>query len=200
MNIIDFIFKVYCKIKSVRRKLLINCEKRKLGFCGQRVKVEWPNVLSSKIFLYDDVYVYGHAKFIINRGGRFIMKHHSGCSQGVTVITGYHGKKIGTWFHDTMWTGELDTETTVTVEEDARIGANATLLPAVTIGRGAQIGACSVVTKSIPPYSIAAGNPARVIKFIFSPEEILEHEKLLYSESERFTLEAMIEIQKKYSK
>ena len=93
MNIVDFIFKAHCKIKFIYHKLLIKCEKRKLGFCGQRVKIEWPNSLNSKMFLYDDVYIYGHAKFIINRGGRFIMKHHSGCSQGLTVITGHHGKK-----------------------------------------------------------------------------------------------------------
>lgn len=47
-----------------------------------------------------------------------------------------------------MWTGELNTETTIMVEEDACIGANVTILPAVTIGRGAQIGACSVVTRA----------------------------------------------------
>lgn len=40
MNIVDFIFKAHCKIKFIYHKLLIKCEKRKLGFCGQRVKIE----------------------------------------------------------------------------------------------------------------------------------------------------------------
>ena len=46
----------------------------------------------------------------------------------------------------------------------AKIGANATLLPGVTIGRGALIGAGSVVVGDVPDGKVAVGNPARVIK------------------------------------
>jgi len=52
----------------------------------------------------------------------------------------------------------------VTIEDDADIGIGAILLPGVTIGRGAQIGAGAIVTKSVPPYSVAAGNPAQVLR------------------------------------
>lgn len=44
------------------------------------------------------------------------------------------------------------------------LGTNSTILPGVTIGERCQIGAGSVVTKDIPPYSVAVGNPARVVK------------------------------------
>lgn len=192
----QLLFRIINKIHHIYHKIIIYNEKTKLGHCGKRVKVEWPNRLNKNIYLYDDVYIYGGAKFIISNGGKFIMKHHSGASQGLTVVTGKHGTKIGKWFHDIMWTGELDNETTVMVCEDARLGINVTLMPNVTIGRGAQIGACSVVTKDIPPYAIAAGNPAKIIRFIFTPEEILEHEKVLFNESERFTLEELYDIQK----
>lgn len=198
MCIITFLLNVINKIRYWYHFSLIHIEKKKLGYCGERVKVVWPNTLSSKIYLYDDVYIYGHAKFIIGRGGRFIMKHHSGASQGITVITGKHGDRIGKWFHDTMWTGEFDVETTVTVEEDARIGANSTLMPGVTVGRGAQVGACSVVTKDVPPYAIVAGNPAKVIKFIFSPEQIVQHEKILYTGQERLSIEYLSDVQNQY--
>jgi len=53
-----------------------------------------------------------------------------------------------------------------TVRAMAKIGANSTLLPGVVIGRGALIGAGSVVTKNIPDEVVAAGNPAVVIKRI----------------------------------
>lgn len=52
----------------------------------------------------------------------------------------------------------------IKIEDDVWIGAGAKILDGVTIGRGSVIGAGAVVTKNIPPYSVAAGVPARVIK------------------------------------
>jgi acetyltransferase-like isoleucine patch superfamily enzyme len=52
----------------------------------------------------------------------------------------------------------------VTIEDNVWIGESVCILPGVKIGEGCVIGALSVVTKSIPPYSIAVGNPARVVK------------------------------------
>jgi len=49
---------------------------------------------------------------------------------------------------------------------DAKIGANATLLPGVTIGKNSLVGAGSVVTKDVPEDVIVAGNPARVMRKI----------------------------------
>jgi acetyltransferase-like isoleucine patch superfamily enzyme len=52
----------------------------------------------------------------------------------------------------------------IVIEDDVWIGANVTVVDGVTIGRGSIIGAGSVVTKDIPPYSIAVGAPAKPIK------------------------------------
>ncbi|MGP8321299.1 MAG: acyltransferase [Methanosarcinaceae archaeon] len=52
----------------------------------------------------------------------------------------------------------------VNIEDDVWIGANAIILPGVTIGRGSVIGAGAVITRDIPPYSVAAGVPAKVIR------------------------------------
>lgn len=52
----------------------------------------------------------------------------------------------------------------VFIKENVWIGESVTILPGVTIGEGSIIGANSVVSKSIPPYSIAVGQPAKVIK------------------------------------
>lgn len=51
----------------------------------------------------------------------------------------------------------------VVIESDSWIGARAIILPGVRIGRGAVVGAGSVVTKDVPSYSIVAGNPAKII-------------------------------------
>ncbi len=60
--------------------------------------------------------------------------------------------------------GAGHTSRPVSIGDDTWIGGNCTILPGVSIGRGCVIGAGSVVTKSIPDYSIAVGNPARVVR------------------------------------
>ncbi|MBP1316182.1 acetyltransferase-like isoleucine patch superfamily enzyme/dTDP-4-dehydrorhamnose 3,5-epimerase-like enzyme [Herbaspirillum sp. 1173] len=56
--------------------------------------------------------------------------------------------------------------------EGASIGANATILPGLVIGRSAMIGAGAVVTQSVPPYAIVVGNPARITGYANSVEEV----------------------------
>ncbi|MFM7742337.1 MAG: acyltransferase [Verrucomicrobiota bacterium] len=50
------------------------------------------------------------------------------------------------------------------VQKGASIGANATILPGLTIGEGAMVGAGSVVTKDVPPRTLVVGNPARIVR------------------------------------
>jgi acetyltransferase-like isoleucine patch superfamily enzyme len=52
----------------------------------------------------------------------------------------------------------------VVLEDGCDVGINATILPGVTVGRGAQIGAGAVVTRDVPAYAVVAGNPARVLR------------------------------------
>ncbi|MBQ3379638.1 MAG: sugar O-acetyltransferase [Clostridia bacterium] len=60
----------------------------------------------------------------------------------------------------------------IVLEDDVWLGGNVTIMPGVTVGRGSIIGAGSVVTKDIPPNSIAAGNPCRIIRKI-TPEDTM---------------------------
>jgi acetyltransferase-like isoleucine patch superfamily enzyme len=52
------------------------------------------------------------------------------------------------------------------VEQGASIGANATILPGLRLGRHCMIGAGAVVTRSVPPYAIVVGNPARIVGYV----------------------------------
>jgi acetyltransferase-like isoleucine patch superfamily enzyme len=78
--------------------------------------------------------------------------------QYVDIITTGHSKEI-----------DLNEEPVV-IEDDVWIGCNSVVLKGVTIGRGAVVGAGSVVTKNVPPYVVVAGNPARVVREL-SPDE-----------------------------
>ena len=109
-----------------------------------------------------------------------------------TIITGDHRiDVIGKYIidsHDKL----IENDAPVIIEDDVWTGANITILKGVTIGRGSVIAAGAVVNKSCPPYSIIGGVPAKVLKYRFSIEEVLKHERLLYPENKRLTEEELI--------
>jgi acetyltransferase-like isoleucine patch superfamily enzyme len=81
-------------------------------------------------------------------------------SQGVSIIGSNHSTIPGIPIIDQPWrTDKVD----VFIEDDVWIGANATILPGVTIGSGSIVAAGSVVTKPVPPNAIVAGVPAKFI-------------------------------------
>ncbi len=94
----------------------------------------------------------------------------------------------------------LEDDLGVVIEDDVWIGTRAIILHGVTIGRGAVVAAGAVVNKSVPPYAIVGGIPARVLKFRFDIETILEHEHLLYPPSRRLTRTVLQENFEQYAR
>lgn len=74
------------------------------------------------------------------------------------------GTKILTHYLDPSVKGRMFRIGEVHIEDDVFIGVNVCICNSVKIGKGAIVGAGSVVTKDIPPYQVWAGNPARYIK------------------------------------
>ena len=108
---------------------------------------------------------------------------------------------VGTFVSDiTESTKPKSLDEDVIGEEDVWIGCNVTLLSGVTIGRGSTVAAGAVVAKTMPPYCICGGIPAKFIKFYWTIDQILEHEAKLYSEEERYTREQLEEIFVKWQK
>jgi len=173
--------------------------KSQLGYCGHMVSIRNPRRLSSlsRIFMYDNTNLMDGFTFM-SHTGRLIMKKNSGASTGLTVITGNHGRSVGKPFKiNNVVVSDNDIEQDVVLEEDVWIGADVIICSGVTIGRAANIGAGSVIRNNIPPYSVVMGNPAKVVGFCFTPEEIIEHEKALYPEDERLPLDLL---EKNYNK
>ncbi len=109
-----------------------------------------------------------------------------------TIITGDHRiDVIGKYIIDSQEKLSAN-DAPVVIEDDVWTGANITILKGVTIGRGSVVAAGAVVVKSCPPYSIIGGVPAKVLKYRFSVDEVLEHEQLFYPENKRFSREYLI--------
>lgn len=97
----------------------------------------------------------------------------------VTIMGGDHNIGIlGRYMYDVKEKRPSD-DLPVVIESDVWVGTGAIILKGVTIGRGSVVAAGAVVTRSMPPYSIVGGVPAKVLKTRFSPEEIALHEKCL---------------------
>lgn len=67
-------------------------------------------------------------------------------------------------FHSEKWRWEYSDSAPIVIEDNVWIGERSAILKGVTIGKGSIVASNSVVTKNVPPYSIAAGNPAIVVK------------------------------------
>lgn len=79
----------------------------------------------------------------------------------------------------TIWTSPKGYKHKIIVKDDVWIGHGAILLAPVCVNQGSIVSTGSVVTKDVPAYSIVGGNPAKVIKMRFTPNEISAHEKIL---------------------
>jgi acetyltransferase-like isoleucine patch superfamily enzyme len=186
------------KITSVFRRY-IEVRRSKFGLFTSTSKVRYPIRIKGieNVYMHENTSILAGA-LIIAVGGKFIIKKNSGAAEGLTVVTSNHPSPIGEWFYVTSNENiELEVKDVI-IEEDVWIATNVTLLAGVTIGRGSICGSGAVVRNSCPPYSIVIGNPAKVIGFKFTPDEIIEHEKALYPEKERIPMDLLKENYERY--
>lgn len=187
-------------IRALYNSYFYNYRSR-MGHCDPTATVSRPLSISNP----KNVYLYENTKIdnavILSINARFVVKKYSGCASGLKVGTGNHERIIGRFYRSiTESEKKKGLDKDVIVEEDCWIGMNVTLLSGVTVRRGTTVAAGAVVTKSTPPYAIMGGVPAKHIKFYWSIDDILEHEKSLYPEEERYTREQLEGFFKQYAK
>lgn len=187
---IYFIYKNYFMVRT-----------SKYGLYGENVNMIPPITISNP----KNVYLHGNNGLnnatILTTNAKFIMGANSGAASGLKVITGNHARIVGVPYRcitEEMKPSGLDAD--VIVEEDVWMGVNVTLLSGVTIGRGTTVAAGAVVAKSMPPYCICGGVPAKVIKFYWTIDQILQHEERIYLEKERYTRSQLEQIFRQYSR
>jgi virginiamycin A acetyltransferase len=100
---------------------------------------------------------------------KFIM---NGANHLTTAISSFPFAIFGEDWKNAMDEKDYPSRGNTEIGNDVWIGFNSTIMPGIKIGDGAIIGANSTVTKSVEPYSIVGGNPAKEIKKRFSKEQI----------------------------
>ena len=103
----------------------------------------------------------------IAAGVEFVM---NGANHQMNASTTYPFNIFGTWEQNAPAQSDLPLKGDTVIGNDVWIGQNVTILPGVHIGDGAIIGACAVVASDVAPYTIVAGNPAKLIRKRFDDE------------------------------
>ncbi len=180
--------KVVRKIRNKFEELFPKYPRRDFGRIGVHCKIGRDSALVPQNIFMDDYSVIQDRNNFISYDGKLVLGKYSVISSGCIIIPGNHQPVVGVPFYVATMTHIGDDSRTIEIGEDVWVGAGCILLPKCKIGRGAIVGAGSLVTKEIPPYGVAVGSPARIVASKFSKEMIIEHEKSLYDESERMSL------------
>lgn len=171
-----------------------------LGSVGKNCVIGVPTYITKPKFLHmeDNTVIRVWANILNNENENIYIKKYTVISSKCTIVTNNH--------HSTMGIPQCllgashinDTAKDLTIGEDVYVGTNVTILEGANLGRGCIVGACSLVTKPVPPYALVVGSPAKIVGVKFTLEQILEHEKALYPKKERFSRDYLEELFAKY--
>ena len=131
--------------------------------CGSNVYISMGcSFTPETVYVGEHVY-FGKNCIIHSRHGKIIIGNHVMFGPGAHIHGGNHIiDKTGVYMDEITKEPESDGE--VVIGSDVWVGANAIILSKVHIGNGAVIGAGSVVTKDVEPYSVMVGSPARLVR------------------------------------
>lgn len=174
--------KLFNCIKALRYELAVITEKYELQQAWKKKNKNNFTKIGEYVFPIDKVSVgqgtYGTINAISYGNTEEALKIGNFCSiagKVYFILSGEHDyKRISTYpFRRRILSGpsEAICRGSIIIEDDAWIGFGCIILSGVTIGKGAVVGAGSVVSKDIPPYAVYAGN--RIIKYRF-PKEVIE--------------------------
>ncbi|WP_338972383.1 CatB-related O-acetyltransferase [Spiroplasma endosymbiont of Panorpa germanica] len=144
----------------------LDCEQDLINFQNKNILYHFP-FIGDKLIMGKFCQIGFNTKFIMN-----------GANHDTNRISTYPFFIMGSGWEDQdkFTTNKGDT----IIGHDVWIGYNATIMPGVKIGNGAVVAANSTVVKDVPDYAIVGGNPAKLIKYRFSEEEIKKLNKLAW--------------------
>lgn len=102
-------------------------------------------------------------------------------------------------FSDPSNSPSVATPCKIIIEQGVNVGSGSIILDSCScIGRHARIAAGAVVRNPVPPYSVVVGNPAKIVGFVYTPEEVESFEKVNFPENERISLEKYRKLYEKH--
>jgi acetyltransferase-like isoleucine patch superfamily enzyme len=148
-------------LRRIRKKVLKRWA-RNAFFPGWRIMLlRWTGVdIGRDVYIADDFMIVEE----LSGDDRIVIGDRVSIAPRVTLVTSSHPNNSNIRSFAPLSRGP------VTIEADAWIGAGAIVLPGVTIGKGAVVGAQSVVAASVDPLHVVAGQPARTIRVLTPPE------------------------------
>ena len=165
--------------------------KSRFGYFGRNSTIFYPASISSPkdIFISENVRIQSDCSIINAPNEKIYIGKYTAIGAGSVFIPGNHRSTV-TIPHFLLGASHINDKTSdLHIGEDVWCGARAVVLSGADLGRGCIVAANSVVNKPVPPYAVVGGGPAKIIAVKFSIEQILEHEKALYPENERFSRE-----------
>lgn len=150
--------------KFFQRYLWSKCQKAMMAKCGHKVLIaNGCDLTYENLYIGSDVYL-GPFTYIIAPFAKVFIGNHIMFGPNVTLIAGNHNTSNRKKYMIDLAEEKPDKYSDINIKDDVWIGANSIILSGVTIGKGAVIGAGSVVAKDVGEFEIWAGNPAKKIK------------------------------------
>lgn len=186
-KLVDVFYRIYCRYKTWQVCSLFNS-------FGKNSNITYPFIVQGEknIEISDHVNIRAYATLTaIN--AKIIIKKWTGAAPYLYISTGNHRMMPGRFYRSiTDAEKGIGYDADVVINEDVWIASRVTILKGVTIGRGSVIAAGAVVNRDVMPYSVVGGVPAKFIKFKWTLNQVLEHERILYPPEERFSKEELI--------
>ncbi len=197
-----FILLLYTACVSVVDRILAYFYKKQMISCGSPVLLK---PLTSVIRGVENMQFGDHVRIaryavLYSTEAKIIIGNKVGIAPKVNIITGNHRIDVVGKFimdsHEKLPENDKD----VILEDEIWIGVNVTILSGTVISRGSCVAANALLNKKYPPYAIIGGVPAKVLKFRFTIDEIIQHEKELYPPERRYSRQELISYRESKSK
>lgn len=169
---------LFIKFENYKKKSILKYNLSRFESIGKNFIYNGGTFTYENIYIGNNVFIGEQALFLSSKA-KIIIGSNVMFGPRVMIVTGDHRfDMIGEYMSNVKEKKEVNDQDVV-IEDDVWIGMNSLILKGVRIGTGSIVGAGSIVTRNIPPYTIHIGCKSLNEYERFTKEEILIHEKIL---------------------